>query len=65
MNSEWWKSTTAWAAAGGTIGAVAVVLLNANQISGADHYATIIGTVAAGVAALAAAFKAVVTKKNG
>lgn len=63
--SEWWKSTTAYAAGGATLGAIAVVVLSDQQVSVADHWATIIAAVGTGVAALAAAFKAAIKKRQG
>ncbi len=62
--NEAWKNPTVWAAGGATIGALAVVILNDNQVNVADHWAATIAAVAAGVAALAAAFRAALAKRK-
>lgn len=49
--------------AGGLIGATAVVVLSAQQINVAEHWATIIAAVCAVVGGLALAFKAALGKK--
>lgn len=59
------KGPALYATGGGLLAAIALVICNANQIQIADHWATVIGGVAAGVAAAAAAFAAAVKKKSG
>ncbi len=57
-----------WTGIGATIGAlaasVAVTALSAKQVDVAEHWMEIVGTVSAGVAALAAAFIAAVKAKR-
>lgn len=60
-----WKNTTAWAAGGATLGAIAVLALSDQQVSIADHWAEIVAGVAACVSALALAFRAALKKRLG
>ena len=59
------KGPALYAGGGGLLAAIALVVLNANQIQIADHWATIIAGVAAGVTAAATAFAAALKKKQG
>lgn len=63
--SDLWKNTTAWAAGGATLGALAIVFLNDQQVPVADHWAEIVAGVAACVSALALAFRAALKKRLG
>lgn len=64
MNEPWWKSTTLYAMGGAAIGSVAVVVMSENQLAVADSWSLTVGAVAAGVAALAAAFRAAIGKRR-
>lgn len=58
------KSPVLWATIGGLLGAVAVLFLDGQQVQVADHWASIVGAVGAGVAGAAAAFAAALRNKG-
>lgn len=59
------KNEGMWVMAGGLLGAGALAILSDQQVVTADHWATITGLIASGVAVAAVAFKAALKKKQG